>query len=234
MNSGYVFSETSTGILSGRVEFHGQSIPEPEKFPVKVNQDQCGKEIESEALIIGQNSKGIKNVIITLESQDHVPVKYPFSPSLAFKIDKCRFSPHIIIIQNGTGINIENKDSILHNIFFLFEDHNAFNTIITPTSNATTKQFDRPGFVQVKCNLHPFMEGYLMVTDTPYFTLTDKEGTFSIPDIPAGKYLLMVRHEMFEPIEKTIEIKPNIKLNLFLGFRESEKVDLYFSLKSLK
>ena len=49
--------------------------------------------------------------------------------------------------------------------------------------------------VQVGCNIHPWMRGWLVIRDNPYFAVTDKEGNFEIKNIPAGDWQFQFWHE---------------------------------------
>ena len=39
------------------------------------------------------------------------------------------------------------------------------------------------------------MLGFIHVFDHPYYAVTNEQGTFSIPDLPAGNYVLTAWHE---------------------------------------
>src|SRR5579862_7123231 len=49
--------------------------------------------------------------------------------------------------------------------------------------------------VPVKCNVHPWMKGYIAVFKHPYFAVTDKNGNFEVKDLPPGSYTITAWQE---------------------------------------
>jgi len=64
-----------------------------------------------------------------------------------------------------------------------------------------------PGVVKIVCEVHPWMSAYIVVSDHPYYAVTDVYGDYLIVDIPAGSYRLKVWHETLGVQEKPVEIK---------------------------
>jgi hypothetical protein len=63
-----------------------------------------------------------------------------------------------------------------------------------PKGDKRSFKFDQPGAVPLLCNVHPEMSGYVVVSPTPYFALTDS-GSYKIENIPDGKYNVIAWHE---------------------------------------
>jgi hypothetical protein len=55
--------------------------------------------------------------------------------------------------------------------------------------------FQNPGVVRVYCNIHPQMSAVVVVRDSPFFAMAQADGSFAIPDVPAGRYVLKAWHE---------------------------------------
>jgi hypothetical protein len=74
-----------------------------------------------------------------------------------------------------------------------------------------TKQvtFDQKGRVDVYCEIHEHMRGFILVVDHPYFAVTREDGSYTIPGVPLGKYAAVAWHEGFEPVRREIEVKPD-------------------------
>ena len=51
--------------------------------------------------------------------------------------------------------------------------------------------------MKFKCDVHPWMTGYVAVTDHPFFAVTGDDGSFTIPNVPAGTYTIEAWHERF-------------------------------------
>jgi plastocyanin len=104
------------------------------------------------------------------------------------------FTPHILAVPAGTTVDFPNFDPIFHNAFSNY-DGKVFDVGLYPPGTSRSVLFSRPGIVRVFCNIHETMSAVIAVLDTPYFDTTKKDGTFQIPDVPAGEYRLHVFHE---------------------------------------
>jgi len=105
------------------------------------------------------------------------------------------FIPHVLPILLGTTVEFHNSDTVLHNVFTPSKAGDKFNLGTWPQGIVKTYTFKKPGVVALLCNVHPEMSAYIIVVQTPFFDVTDKEGNFSIANVPAGSYTLMVWHE---------------------------------------
>lgn len=108
------------------------------------------------------------------------------------------FSPHIVVVQQGTTVDFKNDDNVAHNVFWpsVGGDKKATKNLGTwPKGEKRSFTFDKAGIVPLLCNVHPDMMGYLIVSPTPYFAETDDGGNYKIKDVPDGSYTLTVWHE---------------------------------------
>jgi hypothetical protein len=64
-------------------------------------------------------------------------------------------------------------------------------------------------FLKFKCDVHPWMFAWVTVVDHPYFAVTDKDGKFTIKDVPAGKYTVTALHRKAAPlgVDQEVEVK---------------------------
>ncbi len=108
------------------------------------------------------------------------------------------FSPHILPIQTGTAVDFPNLDPIFHNAFSNYEGQ-IFDVALYPPGSSRTVRFDRPGIVRVFCNIHPSMSAIIVVVNSNYFTTTDREGHYSLPNVNPGKYRVHFFHERATP-----------------------------------
>ncbi len=118
------------------------------------------------------------------------------------------FIPHILPVPVGATIHFPNNDKVDHNVFSLSRTK-PFNLGSYKPGEIKTVLFDKPGMVEVRCDVHAEMAAYIMVMKNPYFAVTDDKGRFEIPDanylkqyglkgltdIPPGKYFIKTRHE---------------------------------------
>jgi len=108
------------------------------------------------------------------------------------------FTPHMLVVATGTTVDFPNLDPIFHNAFSSFNGQIFDLGLYQPGSSAGTR-FRRPGVVRVFCNIHPAMSAVIVVVDSAYFTTTREDGSFSIPDVPAGEYRVNFFHERSAP-----------------------------------
>ncbi len=117
------------------------------------------------------------------------------SPRHARMVQKDKtFTPHVLAIPVGTTVDFPNFDPIFHNAFSNYNGE-LFDVGLYPPGSSRGVRFSRPGVVRVFCNIHANMSAIVAVLDTPWFAVTAKDGSFSIPDVPAGEYSLHVFHE---------------------------------------
>jgi plastocyanin len=117
------------------------------------------------------------------------------------------FIPHVLPVLVGTAVDFKNSDDVKHNIFSSRKSPTVFNLGTYGPSVVRSVTFDRPGVVTLLCNVHSEMSAYVVVVETPYFALTDREGHFAIDGVPPGSYQLKFWHEMLagEPRPVVVE-----------------------------
>ena len=122
------------------------------------------------------------------------PTDVPPSPAPPF-MDQVQqtFIPAVLIVRSGQPVEFRNNDDVLHNVR-VREDgtHSpAFNVAI-PTGEKFLFTFQRDGFYDVGCDIHPAMAAQIVATTSPYVAVADREGNFSIADVPTGDYKAVV------------------------------------------
>lgn len=128
------------------------------------------------------------------------------------------FVPHILPVIVGTTVNFPNEDVVLHNVFspgYIYK----FNLGTYPQGIIKKRKFDKPGIVLLLCNIHLEMSAFIVIVETPYFSVTDQNGDYEIKHVPSGKYKLAVWHEEMKPQIKEIEVPNNriITINFLMS-----------------
>jgi len=194
------------GTVSGRVTLTG---PAPAPVMLKVDEDvqACGGDRPSDELIVSGNG-GVQNVVLSIEK---IGSGKDWGPAKEFTYDqkKCRFVPRILVIRPNMPGAVLNSDSVGHNFHTISKGVYNINKKIQPNAKlvVTKSNIRRSGFVRAKCDIHSWMGGYWVVAETPYTVLSDKDGNFSITDIPPGSYTLKVWHEKLGESEQKIVVK---------------------------
>ena len=112
---------------------------------------------------------------------------------------KLTFMPHILPILAGTTVKFPNNDTVRHNVFSPSRSARQFNLGLYPAGSTKDVTFQNVGIVPLLCNVHSEMSGFVVVLPNPYFAATDKEGNFTIENVPEGKYELTFWHEKLTP-----------------------------------
>ena len=103
------------------------------------------------------------------------------------------FIPFVTVIQVGSAISFPNRDPLKHQIYS-FSPAKPFEIKLYSGKTPPPIVFDKPGVVALGCNIHDWMEAYVLVVETPHFAKTDKKGAARINDLPAGRYRVQVWH----------------------------------------
>jgi len=116
------------------------------------------------------------------------------------------FLPHVLAIPLGTTVQFRNDDRIYHNVFSIAKP-NDFDAGIRATGATYTRTFNSPGAVEILCNIHSTMNGYVFVVDSPLYTKAQASGMFTIRGVAPGRYELAAWHEAASNItRKTIVV----------------------------
>ena len=116
-----------------------------------------------------------------------------------------RFVPHVLAIQAGATVEFANNDPLAHNVFSI-SSPKRFNLGLYGRGTSRRVKFDQPGVVQLLCNVHQEMSAFIVVVKNPYFTRTDKDGSFRIENVPSGRHRLRVWHEGIDERSYDVEV----------------------------
>jgi plastocyanin len=165
-----IASGAVAGTVSGRVELASSHDPN-----VRKHTDYSG-------------------VVVWLEPASETPL-LPAAAVHAQMIQKNKmFLPHVLAITKGTIVDFPNFDPIFHNAFSNYNGQ-VFDIGLYAPGATRSIPFRREGVVRVFCNIHLSMSAVIVVLRSPYFAVSDKNGSFQITGVPAGSYRLHVFHE---------------------------------------
>ncbi len=203
--------------LPAHVQAKAQLAQRPPIVSVEAVQELvCGKSQTLEDLLVSQGG-GIRNVIVALANVPRIPTPPP--AHLVLDNRDCRFVPHVSVLTVGSTIEATNSDALLHTVH-LYGAVRA--NIALPFKGLEVERMAaRPGMIVVKCDVHGWMQAFIRVDNHPFHAVTDPDGHFRIPDIPAGTYDLEIWHERLGRQRKTIRVEAS----------KTQHIDVEYTLK---
>jgi plastocyanin len=152
--------------------------------------------------------KSAENIAVYI---DAIPDKKFDAPTTKPVMDqtKMTFAPHVMVVQVGTTVEFLNSDPVGHNVYWPSISGNkklAHNLGTWPKGEKKSFQFNDVGVASLLCNVHPEMNGYIVVSPTPYLAVTDKNGSYEIRNVPPGKYTLKTWSEDGKVTTQAVEV----------------------------
>jgi plastocyanin len=201
--------DSAAGSFTGRVNFKGTK-PAPVKIDMSADK-KClkivpGKDLYSEQVVVNANNT-LKNVFVYVKGG--LAKKTYDPPASAVKLDQkgCTYTPHVLGVMVGQQIEINNSDETLHNVHALPKNSKQFNLPFPKRGLKRTESFASPEFmVKVRCDVHNWMSAYIGVLDHPFYSVTDDQGRFSIPNLPPGRYEVEAWHEKYGATTSTVTV----------------------------
>ena len=145
-----------------------------------------------EAAVATQEGKPAEDTAVVLEPLSGT-VPHPHAPAPAIEQRDREFRPYLTIVQTGTAVEFPNRDPFKHHVYS-FSPAKVFEIKLYAGKPAQPVIFDKPGEVALGCNIHDWMEAYVLVVNTRYFAKTDANGHGIIADVPSGRYRLKLWH----------------------------------------
>ena len=131
----------------------------------------------------------------------------PFPKEMAvINNHKCAFDPNVVIGFEGNEIEIKNSDLILHNTHLYQDGKTLYNIALPDKGESIERPIKKAGLIYIKCNTHKWMNGYVYVSEHPYITVTGADGSFTLTDVPPGRYKLRAWHAALGEATKEVEV----------------------------
>ena len=162
----------------------------------------AAKPVTVTGTVSGGGAGGPGGAVVWLKRADGpTPHPTPLRGKTVSQVNKS-FVPRILPVPVGSTISFANQDPIFHNVFSLSRP-NDFDSGLFKAGQSYSKTFSKAGPVQLLCNIHASMLGYVVVVDSPWYGQADASGAFAIRNVPPGQYDLESWHEGSSQIGKT-------------------------------
>jgi plastocyanin len=125
-----------------------------------------------------------------------------------------QFRPALLPIQVGSAVAFPNEDDFYHNVFSYSKTKRFDLGRYRKNDRPPIEVFDKPGVVKLYCEIHQHMRGIILVLDTPYFTRTQTNGVYRLPDLPAGHYQLMAWVDEKHVYERPVDLAKGQRLHV--------------------
>ncbi len=211
--------------ISGTIKYEGEV---PKFNEIKMEADPIclthhTTPVYPQTLVVGERNT-MANVFVYVKG-GLAKKTYPV-PSEPLVIDQngCQYTPHVAGVMVGQTVKILNPDGTLHNVHALCKVNQEFNMAMPKFRAETTKVFDKEEFMfPIKCDVHPWMSGWLSVMAHPFFATTKPDGKFKIDNLPAGTYEIEAWHEKLGTQKASVTVTGDETKEINFTFAKPQK-----------
>lgn len=202
-------NSVSAADVAGKITLKGKP-PEEKKLPLD---PACGRLHETTPTtrfyVVGEKGE-LADVYVHIKKG--VPEKKYEVSEKPLVIDQvgCEYIPYVAAAQTGQKIIVKNSDPVLHNVHPTptVAGNKEYNKAQLPKGPDLVFSWDNPEqFLRFKCDVHPWMFSYVSLTKHPYFSVSKKDGTFEIKNLPPGKYEVEAFHRKLGKQSKEITVE---------------------------
>lgn len=207
-------------LIKGVVKFTG-TVPAPKAISMSAD-PSCAKQHPGPVLtreVVADSKGGLKNVVVFvadgLGDRGFEPPKEP----VVIEQKGCQYQPHVLVVRANQPVEVVNDDPTAHNIHPTPANNREWNKAELPGAKVEEAFAHEEVAIPVKCNIHPWMRGYIAVFKHPYFIVTKEDGSFALPNLPPGTYTIKAWHEKLGIATQTITIGANETKELSFVFK---------------
>ena len=220
-------------IVKGRVNFHG-SHPPVEKFVFESfpNSKFCGKHPdtsdEGRRRVIypveTSHDGGLKHAIVYIQGLRDEQWMDKFE-STNLDIRLCDFLPLTAIVVNEKNVRVVNHDAdpddpkaekgVAHTVRayeVLKPRSKPLFSVGLPIKGSELskpvkmKMWKKGSIIRLTCDQHEWMRGFLLPVQNPFYGIVEKDGSFTIDNVPPGRHSIVAWHPKLGKVEQTIEV----------------------------
>ncbi len=189
--------------IKGTVRYTGAPV-ETKKLPVTIDQYVCGKEKDAEELVLS-STNGIRNAVVSLRVAPGMKAPGNSTP-VTMDQRQCAFVPRVVVVPVGGTVEFLNNDRLLHNVKSASKENPPFNRA-QPHARSISFNFKKPEILRIDCDLHSWMRGWVVVSESPFYAVTNEQGEFTLENVPPGEYTLEVWQETLGTVTQEVVVR---------------------------
>lgn len=202
--SAIAFARPTGGSISGKVTYEG--TPARQK-PIDMSKEpSCASQhatpITTETVVTGPGN-ALDNVVVYVSAGAPDDAKPP-AEAVSITQKGCQYIPHVVPMVVNQELKVINADQTSHNIHPLAKVNHEWNKSQPPGTPPFSEKFEKPEFIPVKCNIHPWMHSSFAVLKNSHYAVSSGDGGFTLANLPPGKYTVTAWHESYG--EQTQEV----------------------------
>jgi plastocyanin len=198
------------GVIEVRVTYAGKPVIDH----LSINKDVkvCGTSTPIEKIVVGDDH-GLAEAVISVVGLTGV------ATAKTAELDQrgCQFRPHVLAIHTG-DLEVLNSDGVLHNLHTYSKLNPQINKAQPKFKKEMTVSFEKPEVVKLTCDVHSWMQGWLVVLPSSYFAVTDDHGVARVADVPEGQHTVEVWQERLGRRRKDVTVKAGSTVHVDFEF----------------
>lgn len=189
-----------TGAIAGRVEVARPERRTAARYLGAAKPSQTIQRLPAVVIVTSADAPGARGSRVRMAQRD------------------TSFRPAVLVVDVGTTVDFANDDPFFHNVFS-YSPTKRFDLGRYPRGESRSVRFDEPGTIKVYCEVHDFMRAVIIVTEHPLHAIVAADGSFMIPDVPAGRQTLVLWHAEQGSREVTVDVREGATTRVDLSFQ---------------
>jgi len=212
----------TAGSVIGTVRFTGTA---PENAVIDMTEEpSCAAKHATpptrQTVIVGADG-WLANVFVYVKEGLDPSLRFPTEAAEVLDQDGCIYRPHVIALQAGQQLTVQNADDVLHNVNATPTENRGFNRSQPQAGMEFQTSFAVPEvMIPVRCDVHGWMEAYFGVTTHPYHAVSATDGSFSMERLPPGDYVVEAWHERYGTVTQNVTVPQSGQAEISFEFND--------------